>query len=92
MWNFHRFPRTVVIQQENEIPVNVQQDSCSNLAIIFVRVYKSMTAFKRGACSMAQYTKNLDKTLFFILAFFVSKAASRFLSECFNKGPPVCVF
>ena len=32
------FPRTVVFQQENEIPVNVQQDSCSNQAIIFVRV------------------------------------------------------
>ena len=36
-WNFHHFPRTEVFQQENEIPVNVQQDSCSNQAIIFVR-------------------------------------------------------
>ena len=34
---FYHFPCTVVFQQENEIPVNVQQDSCSNQAIIFVR-------------------------------------------------------
>ena len=36
-WNFHHFPHTVVFQQQNEIPFNVQQDSCSNQAIIFVR-------------------------------------------------------
>ena len=36
-WNFYHFPLTVVFQQENEIPVNVQQDSCSNQVIIFVR-------------------------------------------------------
>ena len=36
MWNFYQFPHTVVFQQENEIPVSVQQDSCSNHVIIFI--------------------------------------------------------